>query len=76
MRKIEGRQVPPFLLPESLWTKMERQRKKERRTRADFLRRVLDRYLREAEFRGSDLSPEARESIQKNKQLLHLLRNA
>lgn len=75
MRKIQGRRVPPFILPESLWMKMERQRKKEGRTRADFLRRVLDRYLREAEFRG-DLSPEARESIQKNKQLLHLLRNA
>jgi len=76
MNKIKGRRLPPFILPESLWTKMERQRKKERRTRAEFLRRVLDRYLREAEFRGDDLSPEARESIQKNKQLLHLLRNA
>jgi hypothetical protein len=76
MRQIEGKRVPPFILPASLWKKMERQRKKEGRTRADFLRRVLDRYFREAEFRGDDLSPEARESIQKNKQLLNLLRNA
>jgi predicted DNA-binding protein len=76
MRQIEGKRVPPFILPASLWKKMERQRKKEGRTRADFLRRVLDRYFREVEFRGDDLSPEARESIQKNKQLLHLLRNA
>jgi predicted DNA-binding protein len=76
MKKIEnGKALPPMLIPESLFLRMEEQREKEGRTKAEFIRRVLDRYLREVEFRG-ELSPEAEESIEKNKELLKLLRNA
>jgi hypothetical protein len=54
---------------------MEAQAAKESRTMADFIRRVIDRYLLEQEFRG-DVSPEAAISIKKNKELLKLLKDA
>jgi predicted DNA-binding protein len=74
MRRIDGRKVT-IIIPEDLIKRMDDQAKNENRSQAEFIRRVLDRYLREVEFRG-ELSPEAEESIQKNKELLRLLRNA
>ena len=75
MRKLNGEPVT-FLLPFELAKRMDRQRKKEGRSKAEFIRRVLDRYLLEMEFRSPDTSPEAQESIRKNKELLKLLRNS
>jgi|HubBroStandDraft_6_1064221.scaffolds.fasta_scaffold1433773_1 predicted DNA-binding protein len=73
MKKVNGK-VVKAKLPVELVERMEVQAAKEGRTTADFIRRVIDRYLREVGFRG-ELSPEAEESIQKNKELLKLLRN-
>lgn len=74
MRKIDGRKIT-VIIPEDLINRIDDQARKEKRSQAEFIRRVLDRYLREVSFRG-ELSPEAEESIQKNKELLKLLRNA
>ena len=74
MRKIDGRKIT-IIVPDELIKRVDEQAKNEDRSQAEFIRRVLDRYLREVEFRGT-LSPEAEESIQKNKELLKLLRNA
>jgi predicted DNA-binding protein len=74
MNKVNGK-VVKAKLPKELVERMDAQAAKEGRTIADFIRRVVDRYLREVEFRG-ELSPEAEESIEKNKELLKLLRNA
>lgn len=74
MRKIKGSTVV-IKLPAELRARVEKRRKKENRSLAEFVRRTLDRYLLEMEFRGSDISPEAQESIQKNKDLLKRLRN-
>jgi metal-responsive CopG/Arc/MetJ family transcriptional regulator len=73
MRRI-GRKFS-IILPPDLLKKVDAQAEKEDRPRNEFIRRVLDRYLREVELRGQ-LDPEARESIRKNKELLHLLRNS
>jgi metal-responsive CopG/Arc/MetJ family transcriptional regulator len=73
MRKI-GKKFS-IVLPPDLLEKVDVQAEKEGRQRNEFIRRVLDRYLREVELRGQ-LDPEARESIRKNKELLHLLRNS
>lgn len=74
MRKIKGSTIV-IKLPAELRARVEKRRKKENRSLAEFVRRTLDRYLLEMEFRGSDISPEAQESIQKNKDLLKRLRN-
>ena len=74
MKKVNGK-VVKAKLPEELVERMDAQAKKEGRSTAEFIRRLVDRYLREVEFRG-ELSPEAEESIEKNKELLKLLRNA
>jgi predicted DNA-binding protein len=73
-RKIEGKRFT-IILPTELAERVDEQVEKEGRSLAEFIRRVLDRYLREVEFRGQ-LDPQARESIRKNKELLDLLRNA
>jgi metal-responsive CopG/Arc/MetJ family transcriptional regulator len=73
MRKI-GKKFS-IVLPPDLVEKVDAQAGKEGRQRNEFIRRVLDRYLREVELRGQ-LDPEARESIRKNKELLHMLRNS
>jgi hypothetical protein len=75
MREIKGTKLI-IKVPTDLRTRVEKQRKKERRSVAEFVRRVLDRYLLEVELRGSEISPEAQESIQKNKDLLKRLRNS
>jgi hypothetical protein len=74
MQKIDGRKIT-ITFPEDLIRRVDDQARLEKRSQAEFIRRVLDRYLREVTFRGP-LSPEAEESIQKNKELLKLLRNA
>jgi metal-responsive CopG/Arc/MetJ family transcriptional regulator len=74
MRKI-GKKFS-VTLPPDLLKRVDAQAQKESRQRNEFIRRVLDRYLREIELRGDQLDPEARESIRKNKELLHLLRNS
>jgi metal-responsive CopG/Arc/MetJ family transcriptional regulator len=74
MRKKIGKKFS-IILPNDLLLRVDAQAKKESRLRNEFIRRVLDRYLREVELRG-ELGPEARESIRKNKELLHMLRNA
>jgi len=67
-------------IPEELLERIERQRKKENRSQSAFIRRVLDRYLVEQEFRGNHVSAEAaagaEESIKENRKLLDLLRNS
>jgi predicted DNA-binding protein len=63
-------------LPAQLLDRLERQRKKEGRTQSDFIRRVLDRYLVEQEFRGGDVTAAAQASIEENRKLLDLLRNS
>jgi metal-responsive CopG/Arc/MetJ family transcriptional regulator len=73
MRKI-GKKFS-VILPIDLLEKVDTQAAKEGRQRNEFIRRVLDRYLLEVEFRG-DLAPEAEESIKKNKELLRLLKDA
>ena len=73
-RKIEGKRFT-IILPTELAERVDKQVEMEGRSLAGFIRRVLDRYLREVEFRGQ-LDPQARESIRKNKDLLQLLRNA
>jgi Ribbon-helix-helix protein, copG family len=75
MREIKGTKLI-IKVPTELKTRVEKQRKKERRSVAEFVRRVLDRYLLQAELRGSEISPEALGSIQKNKDLLKRLRNS
>ena len=75
MIAIKGKNVI-IRMPAELGARVEKQRKKERRSFAEFVRRVLDRYLLEVELRGSEISPEAQESMQKNKDLLKRLRNA
>jgi predicted DNA-binding protein len=75
MRKIKGTNAI-IRMPAELRARVEKQRKKELRSFAEFVRRVLDRYLLEVELRGSEISPEAQESIQKNKDLLRRLRNS
>lgn len=75
MREIKGTKLI-IKVPTELKARVEKQRKKERRSVAEFVRRVLDRYLLEVELRGSEISPEALGSIQKNKDLLKRLRNA
>jgi hypothetical protein len=75
MREINGTKLI-IKVPTELRTRVEKQRKKERRSVAEFVRRALDRYLLEVELRGSEISPEAQESIQKNKDLLKRLRNS
>jgi metal-responsive CopG/Arc/MetJ family transcriptional regulator len=74
MRKKIGKKFS-IILPEDLLVRVNEQAKKEGRLRNQFIRRVLDRYLREVELRG-ELDPAARESIRKNKELLRMLRNA
>ena len=74
MRKKIGKKFS-IILPEDLLVRVDEQAKKEGRLRNQFIRRVLDRYLRETALRG-ELDPEARESIRKNKELLRMLRNA
>lgn len=74
MKKIEGKRLT-VIIPDHLLERAQEQIEKENRSQAEFFRRILDRYLREVEFRG-ELSPEAEESIEKNKELLKLLRNA
>lgn len=73
-RRITGKRFT-VILPTELAERVDKQVEKEGRSQSEFIRRVLDRYLREVEFRG-ELDPQARESIRKNKELLHLLRNA
>ena len=73
-KKIQGKKFT-IILPTELAERVDKQVQKEGRSLAEFIRRVLDRYLREVEFRGA-LDPQARESIRKNKELLQLLRNA
>ena len=73
-KKIQGKKFT-IILPTELAERVDKQVEKEGRSLAEFIRRVLDRYLREVEFRG-ELDPQARESIRKNKELLHLLRNS
>ena len=73
-RRITGKRFT-VILPTELAERVDKQVEKEGRSLAEFIRRVLDRYLRDADFRGP-LDPQARESIRKNKELLHLLRNA
>lgn len=79
MKKIIGKRIGT-IIPKELWNRIEKQRKKERLSLADFLRRVLDRYLTEQEFRGDYKSAEAKqateESIKTNRELLEKLRNS
>jgi hypothetical protein len=67
-------------LPTELRERIKKQSQKEGRTEAEFIRRVLDRYLLEQEFRGgsesSDKAVAAQESIDKNRKLHELLRNS
>lgn len=66
-------------IPIEIVRRMEKQRKKEGRSQAHFIRRVLDRYLLEQEFRGQsagDVSVAAQETINENRKLLELLRNS
>lgn len=67
-------------LPAELRVRVKKQSRKEGRTEAEFIRRVLDRYLLEKEFRGgsesSDKAVAAQESIDKNRKLHELLRNS
>jgi predicted DNA-binding protein len=61
--------------PNELHARIKVQAEKEGRSLADFVRRVLDRYLVEHEFRG-DITPAVAASIEKNKELLKLLKDA
>jgi predicted DNA-binding protein len=74
MKKIKGK-IIKARLPEELVDRTYARAAQEGRSVAEFIRRVLERYLREVEFRG-DLSPEAEESIRRNKEFLTRLRNA
>jgi predicted DNA-binding protein len=74
MRKIEGKGML-LRFPDELHTRIKVQAEKEGRSIADFVRRVLDRYLLEHEFRG-DISSDVRRSIEKNKELLKLLKDS
>jgi predicted DNA-binding protein len=74
MRKIEGKRIP-IQFPTELWNRIEQQREKEGRTAAEFIRRVLDRYLLEQEFRGP-VDEAAQKSIAQNQELLKKLRNS
>lgn len=74
MKKLVGR-VIKAKLPAELVSRAEVQAAKEGRNMAEFIRRVVDRYLLEQEFRG-DLSSETANSIKKNKELLTLLKDA
>jgi len=79
MRKIEGKKFT-IILSVDLAGRMEKQMKKEGRTQVEFIRRVLDRYLLEQEFRGDYGSAEAataaEASIKANRELLEKLRNS
>ena len=63
-----------------LSARIKKQSKRENRSQAAFIRRVLDRYLLEQEFRGgsesSDKAVAAQDTITENKELLKLLRNS
>ncbi len=74
MQKIEGKGLV-LRLPNELHARVKAQAEKESRSIADFIRRVLDRYLVEHEFRR-DITPAVAASIKKNKELLKLLRDA
>jgi predicted DNA-binding protein len=66
-------------LPADLLARVEKQGEKEGRSTAEFIRRVLDRYLLEQEFRGasgSDVAVAAQQTIDENRKLLELLRNS
>jgi predicted DNA-binding protein len=67
-------------MSEELFERTEKQSRKEGRSTAEFIRRVLDRYLLEKEFRGtrenSDVAVAAQETINENRKLLELLRNS
>lgn len=63
-------------LSAELLDRIEQQRKKENRAQSDFIRRVLDRYLLEHQFRGDDVTAAAQTSIEENRKLLDLLRNS
>jgi metal-responsive CopG/Arc/MetJ family transcriptional regulator len=79
MRRIEGKRFT-IILSSDLAERTEKQMKKEGRSQSEFIRRVLDRYLVEQEFRGDYESAEAataaEESIKANRQLLEKLRNS
>ena len=79
MNRIEGKKFT-IILSSDLAERIEKQREKEGRSQAEFIRRVLDRYLLEQEFRGDYDSAEAataaEESIKANRQLLEKLRNS
>jgi predicted DNA-binding protein len=58
--------------------RIKKQSKKEGRSDAAFIRRVLDRYLLEQEFRGGakdSVAVAAQETINQNRELLEKLRN-
>lgn len=74
MRKIHGRKIT-IILPDDLLNRIDEQAKKENRTQSEFIRRALDRYLLEQEFRG-EVNRDAAISIKKNKELLKLLKDA
>jgi hypothetical protein len=80
MRKIERKKKLTIILSSDLAERLERQIKKEGRSQVEFIRRVLDRYLLEQEFRGDYESAEAaaaaEESIKTNRELLEKLRNS
>jgi metal-responsive CopG/Arc/MetJ family transcriptional regulator len=69
-------------MPPDLFRRIEKQRKKENRSRDAFIRRVLDRYLLEQEFRtpntkvGADVIEAASDSAERNQELHKLLRNS
>jgi hypothetical protein len=74
MKKIKGKKIT-MVLPLALAVRMEQQMAREDRSQAEFVRRVLDRYLLEQEFRGP-VDEAAQKSIAKNQELLKKLRNA
>jgi metal-responsive CopG/Arc/MetJ family transcriptional regulator len=79
MNRIKGKKLT-IILSADLADRIEKQMKKEGRSQVEFIRRVLDRYLVEQEFRGDYESAEAaaaaEESIKANRQLLEKLRNS
>ena len=66
-------------IPVELARRIKKQSRKELRTEAAFIRRVLDRYLLEKEFRGGakgDVAVAAQQTIDENRKLLEMLRNS
>ena len=64
------------LSPELL-VRIERQAKEEKRSRAAFIRRVLERYIEDAEFHaGTAVKDAAAASMEKNAELLKKLENS